>query len=417
MLTIRIGRGSLIVVSLVALVAITVAFGLIFSNHRQAAHKARVATAEARYTKLKAASDKLAQLDEPEREAWYTYNRDLNSGSESSEERHDYLTNGNSTDQHVFSLITNETDMANKAEVDEGELHDGMLQIVEVYEGIYGESATRSVRADEMRRDQLTLQSLSYWQRVSEDIKDSVRATLDGRYGSGESGDEIDNLYEQSSQYETQAKTLAAEEHHEFGLLTSRLKSDTARAKSALTDLAPKVATTAPPPDPTYPGSPTPGPVESRNRDMNSRVVDLLMRAKAAHLTVSRPLFDETVAGTQGEHGPLPAMDQVEMNFTGSKDIQFDATALKNQGIGEERWIFGTPRMSSAYLRHRAEWLLNIFYPVDVQRDFRNAKPDSEDGGYTEYRGHRFVYFTDVTYSSFGVMTPAGYKLFAYMSD
>lgn len=405
--TIRLGRNALITGVLVTLVVIMVAFGFTYWNHREAEHKARIAAAQARYAKYKSASDKLV-LGEQETEAWNAYNRDLASGRNSSQERHDYLASGNNTDQHVLSLITNENDMANQADVDEGEVHRYLLQSVDAFEAVYGEDATRNVRADEMRRDQLALQSLSYWQRVSQDIKDSVRAYLDGRYGSGDSSDEIDNLYEQTSQYDTQAKTMAAEEHHDFAVLKKRLQSDTARARLALEMLVPT---------PTYPGSPAPGPEDSKNGAINVRVADLLMRARAAHLAISRPQFDETTKGTRGAQGPLPAMDEAEIDFTGNADIQFNATALENQGIAEERWIFKSRKISPSTLQRSAEWLLQIFYPVDVQSDFRNAKASSDSGGYTEYRGRRFVYFTDTTYSSFGVMTPAGYKLFTYMSD
>ena len=232
-MTIRLDRSALIIVAVLALVVGAVTFALIRWNHREAEHKASIAAAQSRYTKFKSAIDNLDQLYESQMGAWEAYNRDENSGSESSQQRHDYLTSGNSTDQHVLSLVTNENNMANRAELDEGSLHDYMLQTVDVYEGLYGVDATKNLRADEMRRDQLILQSLSYWQRVSEDIKDSVRATLDGNSGSGESSDEINNLYEQASQVETEAKTVGAEENHESALLGKRLRSDTARAKSA----------------------------------------------------------------------------------------------------------------------------------------------------------------------------------------
>lgn len=260
-MTISVGRNALITGALIALVVITVGFGFAYWNHKQVEHKAAVAAARARYAKFKSASDKLVLLSEPDTEAWDAYNRDLASGGDSSQQRHDYLTSGNGTDQHVLSLITNENDMANEAQVDEGELHRYDLEIVDVYEALYGEDVTRNARADEMRRDQLALQSSSYWQRASGDIKDSVRAFLDGRYVSGDSGDEIDNLYEQNSQYETQAKTMASEEQHEFSLLKKRLRGDTERARLALAELAPTVAA-APPPGPLNPGSPTPGPDE-----------------------------------------------------------------------------------------------------------------------------------------------------------
>ncbi|MGA8534269.1 MAG: hypothetical protein WB615_09205 [Candidatus Tumulicola sp.] len=244
--TITVGRNALIIGALVILFVIVVSSGLIYWSQREAAHRAIVASAQAQYAKFKSATDKINRLRDQGTEAWDTYNRDVASGSNSSQQRHDYLTSGNNTDQHVLSLITNENDMANQANADEGEVHRYLLQTVDVFETIYGGDATRSVRADEMRRDQLTLQSLSYWQRVTQDIKDDVRASVNGRYGSGESGDEIDNLYEQSSQYDTQAKTMTAGVQHDFTLLKKRLQDDTARAARSLEKLVPAVATTIP---------------------------------------------------------------------------------------------------------------------------------------------------------------------------
>lgn len=170
-MTISLGRNTFSTGALVTLVVIAVGFGFLYWNHKEAKHKGAVAAAQARYTTLNSASEKLDPVSESETESSDAYNRDLSSGEDSSQQRHDYLTNGNGTDEHVLSLITNENAMVTQAEVDEGDLHRYRLQIVDAYEALYGEDVTRNVRADEMKRDQLALQSLSYWQRVSGDIK------------------------------------------------------------------------------------------------------------------------------------------------------------------------------------------------------------------------------------------------------
>jgi len=159
---------------------------------------------------------------------------DNSEGLKASGERHDYLQAGNSTDAHVLTLVTDEYNMTDKLATDEGTIHSTLVEEVDTLSGLYGDNAVAAFRADELKADQLTLQGLSYWNRAAQNVKDDVESYVNGRYGSSGSGDEIDNLYEQSDQYGTQSRTAWTSMMTDHDALLARLKADAARTEKAL---------------------------------------------------------------------------------------------------------------------------------------------------------------------------------------
>jgi hypothetical protein len=231
--SLTVNRNTLLIV---VLLIVVIAAGLLYWNHRVAAHNARVAIAQADFDKYHAAMQSLSTLRDQIDNAANTYSANESRGQKASSDRHDYYQAGNSTDEHVLSLVTAEDDMTNILVTDEGQLHSLLVSQVDAFAGLYGDSETAAFRSDELKADQLTLQGLSYWGRAAQNEKDSVEDEINGRDDSSDSSDEIDNLYEQYEQYATQSTTAWTSMMTDYDALASRLKADTARTEKALND-------------------------------------------------------------------------------------------------------------------------------------------------------------------------------------
>jgi hypothetical protein len=209
--------------SAVAVVALLAA-GAIFAVHR-----GHVQQRQQQLDRLQSVSSNVATLEESLEATGGDFSTTLSNGAKASQKRHDAAM-ANDGDAEILPMAKTEYADVDRAKSLNETIESQSSAIAQAYSGIYGDATAKALAESSSAHDACE-NELDDWSRAIGDIRDSIQASIDGRYAPANNSEEY---YRDSDREQVQCERHSEAFTSEAKRLDSRLSSDIRAAQASL---------------------------------------------------------------------------------------------------------------------------------------------------------------------------------------